>query len=134
MILVQNGKVVFDSARRFHDPVSVVEMAFRCSYKVNSLSALLGVSARHLERMFYETLGISPKAWLREQRMVRARYLLREGFPLKHISVFLGFKRYTHFISEVQAFYGVSPVEMVDMEKKRCNRLDKEPVHGMPLL
>lgn len=89
-------------------------------YKVIEMSKLLGISSRHLERMFYDALGLSPKQWLRQERMVRARYLVREGYSLKHISVFLGFKRYSHFIAEVRAFYDIPPVQMVDLEKRRC--------------
>jgi len=120
MIVVKNGKILFDSLRRVHDPVNMVELAFQSEYKVSKMSQQLGVSPRHLERMFYDSLGVSPKYWLRQERMIRARHLVREGFPLKHISVFLGFRRYSHFISEVRAFYDMPPVQLVDVEKRRC--------------
>jgi AraC-like DNA-binding protein len=120
MIVIKNGRVLYDSSRRVQDPINMVELAFQSGYKVSEMSKLLGISSRHLERMFYEALGVSPKYWLRQQRMIRARYLVREGFPLKHISVFLGFKRYSHFIAEVRAFYDMPPVQMVDLEKRRC--------------
>lgn len=120
MIVIKNGRVLFDTNRRVQDPINMVELAFQSGYKVSGMSELLEISPRHLERMFYDSLGVSPKYWLRLQRMIRARYLVREGFPLKHISVFLGFKRYSHFIAEVRAFYDMPPVQMVDLEKRRC--------------
>jgi AraC-like DNA-binding protein len=39
---------------------------------------------------------------------------------LKYISVTLGFRRYSHFIAEVRAFYDMPPVQMVETEKRRC--------------
>jgi len=120
MIVIRNGRVMFDSPKRVQQSVNLIELAFQSEYKVGQLSKMLGLTTRHMERMFYDSLGVSPKYWLRQQRMVRARYLIREGFPLKHISVYLGFKRYSHFISEVKTFYGMSPVRMVELEKRRC--------------
>jgi AraC-like DNA-binding protein len=120
MIVIRNGRVMFDSPKRVQQSVNLIELAFQSEYKVSQLSKVLGLTPRHMERMFYDSLGVSPKYWLRQQRMVRARYLIREGFPLKHISVYLGFKRYSHFISEVKTFYGMSPIQMVEIEKRRC--------------
>ena len=120
MIVTKNGRVLYDSCRRVQESVNMVELAFRSGYKVGEMSKTLGISSRHLERMFFYALGVSPKYWLRQQRMIRARYLLREGTPLKYVSVTLGFRRYSHFIAEVRAFYDMPPVKMVETEKRRC--------------
>ena len=120
MILLRNGGVYFDSARRVHYPQNLDELAFKCSYKVQEVSQTLGISTRQLERMFQTTLGMTPKSWMREQRMIRARQLVRQGCSLKSIALLLGFKRYSHFNTEVQAFYGMSPTSLVASEKILC--------------
>ncbi|MGB1521037.1 MAG: helix-turn-helix transcriptional regulator, partial [Limisphaerales bacterium] len=86
----------------------------------NEISKELGISSRQLERMFHAALGLTPKAWMREQRMVRARQLIREGCILKSIALLLGFKRYSHFNTEIQAYYGMSPTRLVSSEKSLC--------------
>ena len=108
MIVLRNGIAFFDSSKRVQYPQNLVELSFKCSYKVSEVSRELGISSRQLERMFHAALGLTPKAWMREQRMVRARHLL------------LGFKRYSHFNTEIQAYYGMSPTRLVSSEKSLC--------------
>ena len=71
MIVLRNGIAFFDSSKRVQYPQNLVELSFKCSYKVSEVSRELGISSRQLERMFHAALGLTPKAWMREQRMVR---------------------------------------------------------------
>ena len=120
MIVLRNGIAFFDSSKRVQYPQNLVELSFKCSYKVSEVSRELGISSRQLERMFHAALGLTPKAWMREQRMVRARQLIREGCSLKSIALLLGFKRYSHFNTEIQVYYGMSPTRLVSSEKSLC--------------
>lgn len=72
---------------------------------------VLGISERHLRRVFEEGLGISPKDWMRRERMVAARALLREGHAIKEVSADLGFASHKVFGREFQLFYGLSPTD-----------------------
>lgn len=76
-----------------------------------SLCDRIGVSERHLRRVFEDGLGISPKDWLRQERMVAARSLLREGSPIKEVAIDLGFTNAKMFSRDFQAFHGVKPTD-----------------------
>ena len=56
-------------------------------------------------------IGISPKEWLRQERMVAARMLLRHGSPIKEVSADLGFSTSKVFSRDFMSFHGVSPTE-----------------------
>lgn len=78
----------------------------------------IGVSERHLRRVFEEGIGIAPKEWLRQERMVAARALLREGSPIKEIASNLGFTTAKMFSRDFQLFHGVKPT---DFQRKEIN-------------
>jgi transcriptional regulator GlxA family with amidase domain len=60
------------------------------------------LSERHLRRVFKEGIGIAPKDWLRQERMVAARSLLREGSPIKEVAIDLGFTTARMFSRDFQ--------------------------------
>lgn len=49
------------------------------SHDVSSLAARIGISARHLSRLFQEEVGVTPAHWVEAARINAARQLLEEG-------------------------------------------------------
>lgn len=92
-------------------PLSLGQMAREVVYHLPTLGARMGISDRHLRRVFEQGLGISPKDWLRQVRMVAARSLLREGSPIKEVAINLGFTNPSMFSREFQFFHGVRPTD-----------------------
>ena len=78
----------------------------------------IGVSERHLRRVFVEGLGISPKEWLRKERMVAARNLLRHGSPIKEVAIDLGFSTSKMFSRDFLSFHGVRPTDFQRKESE----------------
>ena len=92
-------------------PLSLTQIAKDGDYKMSNLSDRIGVSERHLRRVFEDGIGISPKDWLRQERMVAARSLLREGSPIKEVAIDLGFTTAKMFSRDFQLFHGVKPTD-----------------------
>ncbi|MFV0676026.1 helix-turn-helix domain-containing protein [Variovorax sp. tm] len=86
------------------------------SASVDVVAADLGVSARHLRRVFREALGISPKAFARLTRFHRAlrdaRHDSRMGWA--GIAAAAGYYDQAHLIAEFRAIAGVTPRALVD--------------------
>ena len=99
-------------------PLSLGQIARDGEYRTANLCDRIGVSERHLRRVFEEGLGISPKEWLRQERMVAARALLREGSPIKEVASDLGFTNPKVFSRDFQLFYGVKPTDFQRKEFK----------------
>jgi AraC-like DNA-binding protein len=89
-------------------PVSLTKLARECRFNASELCLRLGVSERHIRRIFEDGIGIGPKEWLRQERMVVARNLLREGLLIKNVASQLGFANYKNLNREFLAFYGVT--------------------------
>ncbi len=94
-------------------------MAREVGYRLTGLSDRLGVSERHFRRVFEEGLGIAPKEWLRQERMVAARMLLRQGGSVKEVAADLGFATPKMLARDFLAFHGVTPTEFQRREFAR---------------
>lgn len=101
-------------------PLSLGQIARDGEYRMSSLCDRIGVSERHLRRIFEEGIGIAPKEWLRQERMVAARSRLREGSPIKEVSSDLGFTTPKMFSRDFQTFHGVKPT---DFQRKEFEKI-----------
>jgi AraC-like DNA-binding protein len=78
---------------------------------VSAVAADLGVSERHLRRVFRETVGVSPKAFAKLTRFHRALRAAREDGHVSWASIAAGAGYYdqAHLIAEFRAIAGVTP-------------------------
>ena len=82
--------------------------------KVAALAAELDLTARQIERIFQERVGLSPKLFLRIVRFQEVLGSLRggappNGLPWAEIAARHGFYDQAHFIRDFKAFVGESP-------------------------
>lgn len=81
------------------------------SASVNAVAADLGVSERHLRRVFRETVGVSPKTYAKLTRFHRA---LQAARAVAHpswarVAAMAGYYDQAHLIAEFRAITGVTP-------------------------
>ncbi len=86
-------------------------------FRAGDLADILEVSERHMERAFHSEVGMSPKKWLREQRMKYVLELFARGLHKRVVAEVTGFKSYSHFASEVSKSMGLCPKELEKLEK-----------------
>jgi AraC-like DNA-binding protein len=81
------------------------------SANVNAVAVELGVSERHLRRVFRETVGVSPKTFAKLSRFHRALRAARENEQASWatIAVAAGYYDQAHLIAEFRAIAGVTP-------------------------
>lgn len=71
----------------------------------------LGISTRQIERLFQRHLGTSPKRFIMETRLTRARNLLvQSDRSVTEVAVACGFRTSSTFAKVYRAQFGVSPV------------------------
>lgn len=116
-IIQKDGRILVLLARE-PLPLSLGQIAREGDYRMSCLCERIGVSERHLRRVFDEGLGISPKEWLRQERMVAARNLLRHGSSIKEVAIDLGFSTAKMFSRDFIAFYGVRPTDFQRKESE----------------
>jgi AraC-like DNA-binding protein len=94
-------RLALDAARRLsRDSVA----------NVNDVAVALGVSERHLRRVFRDTVGMGPKEYARLARFRRALRAAREGHEgWSSIAAEVGYYDQAHLIAEFRAIAGVTP-------------------------
>ncbi|MGE0523815.1 MAG: GlxA family transcriptional regulator [Variibacter sp.] len=85
--------------RRFDEPIGV-----------ETLAGEAGVSARHLQRLFAQHLGMTVEKYLFSLRLNRGRELLRQSdLPVLDVALAAGFSTAGHFSRSYKAKFGLTP-------------------------
>lgn len=80
---------------------------------VDMLAGRLGVSARHLHRLFLQHLGAPPVAVAQTRRLHFAKQLISDtGLPMSQVALASGFQSIRRFNDVVHKLYGRTPSEL----------------------
>src|SRR5687768_5541159 len=91
----------------------LIERSTGTRFSVLGLARQLHVSARHLERLFQNELGMSPSDFARKLRLKRAHELLVEtAQPISEVALETGFADGSHFSRRFRDTYGKSPSQV----------------------
>jgi transcriptional regulator GlxA family with amidase domain len=81
---------------------------------IDELAHAMGISRRHLERLFKRSLGCSPSRHYLDLRLQQARQLLRAGEqPLSDVARECGFVSLQHFFRCYRQYFGAHPRDHV---------------------
>ena len=83
---------------------------------MNAVAVDLGVSERHLRRVFRETIGMGPKSFAKLTRFRRALHAAREEAHASwaRIAAAAGYYDQAHLITDFRAIAGVTPQALLD--------------------
>ncbi len=77
---------------------------------LGELAELASLSEYHFSRMFRVSFGRAPHAWIAEQRLARARTLLRTtALPLAQVAAHCGYANAAHFSHRFRDTHGATP-------------------------
>ena len=90
----------------------LVDEGFLNQHQVSALAQRLGISERHLDRVFMQVLGATPLAIARFKRAQLARQLLTTNLPLAQIAEHAGYGSVSQFSRELKRFFQFSPSQL----------------------
>jgi AraC-like DNA-binding protein len=104
-------RLVIADGRRARAQLALDAADRLASASVKAVAVDLGVSERHLRRVFRETVGVSPKAFAKLARFRRALRAAREEGHASWASIAAaaGYYDQAHLIAEFRAIAGVTP-------------------------
>jgi AraC family transcriptional regulator of adaptative response / DNA-3-methyladenine glycosylase II len=80
---------------------------------MEQLAARLGVSDRHLRRIFEAQLGVSPIQYLQTRRLLTAKQLLADtNLPITQIALISGYASVRRFNAAFSEHYGLNPTQL----------------------
>lgn len=104
----------------FSQAVSFLQHNYERTIKIGDLANLLNIDRSYLHRLFIEQAGISPKQFLTNLRIDRAKQLLQDSdLDIKSIAYSVGFEDAGNFSKLFKQETGLSPTQF-------RNRNDKE--------
>ena len=107
-ILVQQAVRLLDAPDLWHAPSTPGEGA-----TVARLAERLGVSDRHLRRIFESALGVSPLQYLQTRRLLTAKQLLTDtDMPVTQVALASGFASVRRFNAAFSGHYGLNPSQL----------------------
>jgi AraC family transcriptional regulator len=78
--------------------------------KLSDLAALLNISQFHFSHLFKQSLGIAPYQYLLQQRIQRAKHLLRHSNQaITEIAFLCGFNSHSHLSKQFRQLTGMTP-------------------------
>lgn len=87
-----------------------IDEALDQDIKLADLAQLVGVSQSHFSRLFKQSTGLSPHQYLLQQRVERAKQLLKySGQSLVDIALACGFDSHSHFSRQFRKITGTTP-------------------------
>ena len=97
------------AARLLDEPESWTDTA----PSVDKLAARLGVSSRHVGRIFQAQLGVSPLQYLQTRRLLSAKQLLADtDLPITQVALISGFASVRRFNAAFVAHYQLNPTQL----------------------
>lgn len=116
-----------ERARGGHTQLALAAVDSLVSGNVQAVALDLGVSERHLRRVFRETIGVSPKAFARLARFRRAVQATREDRRVSWASIAArtGYYDQAHLISEFRAIAGATPRAFLSELQDRASLVTK---------
>ncbi|AMO24173.1 AlkA N-terminal domain-containing protein [Ramlibacter solisilvae] len=83
------------------------------SPSVEALARRLGVSDRHLRRIFEAQFGVSPVQYLQTRRLLTAKQLLADtDLPITQVALISGFASVRRFNAAFSEHYGLNPTQL----------------------
>ncbi|MFE8645424.1 DNA-3-methyladenine glycosylase 2 family protein [Sphingomonas sp. NCPPB 2930] len=101
-----------EAARRLDDPAHWrAASSDSAAAPVQRLAAQMGISDRHLRRVFEGAFGVSPLQYLQTRRLLAAKQLLADtDLPVAEVALAAGFASLRRFQAAFLAHYGLAPV------------------------
>ncbi|WP_299749095.1 helix-turn-helix domain-containing protein [uncultured Tateyamaria sp.] len=102
---------MFDA--RLTKVIRLMEDTVNDPLSMDEITARVGVSTRHLERVFRTTFNDTPARFYKRLRVKRARTMIEESLlPMIDIAIACGFASCTTMAKAVKGEYGVTPSKM----------------------
>ncbi|WP_172198178.1 AlkA N-terminal domain-containing protein [Niveibacterium sp. COAC-50] len=80
---------------------------------IEGLAARLGITDRHLRRIFADTFGVTTVAYAQTQRLLMAKRLLADtALPITEVALAAGFGSLRRFNTLFQSHYGLTPSDL----------------------
>ncbi|MGV8919333.1 MAG: GlxA family transcriptional regulator [Pseudomonas sp.] len=99
-----------NASQKLQEILALMNDNLTCALGIDELAEAMGISRRHLERLFKRNLGCSPSRHYLDLRLQQSRQLLQTGKqPLADVAQACGFVSVQHFFRCYRQYFGAHP-------------------------
>ncbi|WP_299554425.1 helix-turn-helix domain-containing protein [uncultured Tateyamaria sp.] len=121
---IADNEGLFDA--RLTEVIRLMEDTVNEPLSMDEITARIGVSTRHLERVFRTVFNDTPARFYKRLRVKRARTMIEESLlPMIDIAVAAGFGSCTTMTKAVKAEYGLTPSKMRERKNVQLLTYDR---------
>lgn len=114
---IESEKQKMESAKRtgithikLAKAIDIMEARLENPMSISAIAKKIGVSGRHLERLFQDNAGVTPTQYYRDLRLDMARTFLRQtSMPIVEVSIATGFNSPSYFTKLYREKFGHTP-------------------------
>ncbi|MDJ0659318.1 MAG: AraC family transcriptional regulator [Crocosphaera sp.] len=99
---------------KINQGINYIEAHLTENLSLETIANYLGISRYHFCRIFKQSMGLSPHQYVIQQRVEKAKRMLREGnLSISDIAYACGFAHQSHFNYHFKKLTGVTPREFI---------------------
>lgn len=113
------GEPHVQSKRLAGPPVHFLSLCRQHYFCLSQIAQTLEISPTTLRKAFILYAGISPKAWMTQQRVMLSIRLIREGKSLTKVAEEMVYSDYQHMAKEFRSVVDFTPKTLMKLLKER---------------
>ena len=109
VIYTKNHKNIFEDKKIVKNTYEYINDSIDTNFTLDSLASNVNLSKYHFLRLFKKEFGLTPHAFIINERLNRANKLIQDGFTISNASVQVGFNDQSHFSRNFKKYFGYTP-------------------------
>ena len=100
---------IFEDKKIIKDTYEFINDSIDTNFTLEALASNVNLSKFHFLRLFKKNFGLTPHAFIVNERLNRANNLIKNGYSLSSASVQVGFNDQSHFSRNFKKYFGYTP-------------------------
>ena len=113
------GEPYVQSKKLAGPPVRFLSLCQEHYFCLSQIAQALEISPTTLRKAFHDYAGISPKAWMTQQRVILSIRLIREWTSLSEVAKKMAYSDYQHMAKEFRSVVDFTPKSMMKILRER---------------
>lgn len=102
-------KEIFEDKKIIKDTFELINDCIDTNFSLDILASNVSLSKYHFLRIFKQEFGLTPHAFIINERLNRANSLIQKGMSISQASLEVGFNDQSHFTRNFKKYFGYTP-------------------------
>lgn len=112
IIYTKAYKDIFEDKRIIKNTYEYINDSIDTNFTLENLASNVNLSKYHFLRLFKKEFGLTPHAFIVNERLNRANNLIQKGYSISQASVQVGFNDQSHFSRNFKKYFGYTPSKL----------------------